>query len=75
MNPTTQHDSESCGPITYVRKGTLARSYSVSERTIDNWVRRGVIPAIKVKRALLFDPVAVRAALARFQTGGGMSGN
>lgn len=47
-----------------IRRKELARRISVSERTIDNWVARRVIPYIKTgPRFYLFDLNQVLAAL------------
>lgn len=49
-----------------VRKRQIARDFTVSPRTIDNWVAQRIIPVVRVSPRLnLFDPLAVRAALER----------
>ena len=48
------------------KKKELAALLCVSPRTIDNWVQRRVIPYLSINDRLhLFDPVAVKAALAQ----------
>lgn len=43
----------------------LAREYlgGISERTIQNYVKRGLIPSVSIGRRRLFNPEAVIAAL------------
>ena len=53
----------------YLNKKQLAQSLLVSERTIDNWRERGVIPFLKIKGVIRFNLDDVRAALKRgFET-------
>jgi len=48
-----------------IKKTELAKMLGVSNRTVDNWVARRIIPYIAISARLhLFDPVAVRSALA-----------
>ena len=49
-------------------KKNMASRYCVSTRTITNWVRDGVLPAIKIGAVIRFDPEACDAALARKST-------
>jgi hypothetical protein len=37
-------------------KKSLAERYSVTERTITNWMRRRLISFVKIGRAVRFDP-------------------
>lgn len=53
-----------------LRKPELSRFLTVSDRTIENWVRQGRIPAIKVGRTILFNRSEVMKALSRFRIGG-----
>lgn len=48
----------------YHGKRTEAMRLNVCGRTLENWVKRGVIPMIKIGRRCLFDPDAVDRALA-----------
>jgi excisionase family DNA binding protein len=48
----------------YHGKRPEALRLSVCDRTLENWVRLGVIPMIKIGRRCLFDPDAVDRALA-----------
>ena len=48
-----------------IKKTELAKMLGVSNRTVDNWVARRIIPYLAISARLhLFDPVAVRNALA-----------
>jgi excisionase family DNA binding protein len=46
----------------------MADRYQVSPRTITNWVRDGILPAIKIGGVLRFDQEACDAALPRKST-------
>jgi len=49
-------------------KPELARTVRRSERTIENWMRSGRIPFLRVGlRTVLFEKVAVLASLKKFQ--------
>lgn len=50
-----------------VPKPVIANRYSVTVRTIDNWMHRGVIPYQKIGGVVRFDVSKVDAALARFE--------
>jgi len=51
-----------------VAKPRLAHRYTVSPRTIDNWMKNGVLPFIKIgKKFIRFDPDECDAAIARFK--------
>lgn len=50
-----------------VRRGTIERRYGISPRTLDNWMRRGTIPYLKVSSLLFFSVKQCDAALERFQ--------
>ena len=57
--------NESTHPSQLVGKRQLAALFSVSPRTVDTWVSKRMIPYIPPNARLhLFDPVAVKAALA-----------
>jgi excisionase family DNA binding protein len=45
-----------------------ANRLAISRRQLSNWMRDGSIPFVKRGRVILFDPTAVDAALARFET-------
>ena len=47
----------------------IAQRCSVSERTINNWVRERGFPVIRIGRAVRFDPVSVRGWLHRHESG------
>ena len=59
-------DSE---PVLLVTTPEVAKLCSVSERTINNWVRERGFPVIRIGRAVRFDPVSVRVWLRRHQSG------
>ena len=49
-------------------KPSLGRRYEVSIRTVDNWMKNGVIPFIKIGRKFVrFDPDECDLAIARFK--------
>jgi predicted site-specific integrase-resolvase len=48
-------------------KSRIAKHYQVSVRTVDNWMRTGVIPFVKIGGVVRFDPAKVAAALAKFE--------
>jgi hypothetical protein len=49
-------------------KPRIGRRYEVSPRTIDNWMKNGVIPFIKIGRKFVrFDPDECDRAIARFK--------
>jgi len=47
-----------------------ARALRVSERTAWGLARRGEIPAVRIRRRLLFDPADLRAYIDRHKSGG-----
>ena len=48
-----------------IKKAELAKMLGVSVRTVDNWVAQRMIPYLAINPRLhLFDPVAVKRALA-----------
>jgi len=50
-----------------VPKMGIANRYAVTIRTVDNWMRRRVIPYQKIGGIVRFDISKVDAALARFE--------
>jgi len=51
-----------------VKKPRLAGRYEVSTRTVDYWMKNGVIPFIKIgSKFVRFDPLECDAAIARFK--------
>lgn len=53
-------------PRVLLQKREIGPWLGVSESTIEEWMRRRVIPVIKVGKLRLFNVVAVEQALARF---------
>lgn len=51
-----------------ITKRQLAHRYGVSERTIHTLMKSRVIPSIRVRRLVRFDPVACDAALRKNET-------
>jgi hypothetical protein len=45
----------------------MAVMLSVSERTVRNWRKEHLIPFTKIRRAVLYDPAKVAAALEKFE--------
>lgn len=56
-------------PVLLVTTPEIAKLCSVSERTINNWVRERGFPVTRIGRAVRFDPVSVRMWLRRHQSG------
>jgi excisionase family DNA binding protein len=50
-----------------VNKREIARRYGVSERTIQEWMERGMIPFYKPGYMVRFDPIECDSALVRFR--------
>jgi len=51
----------------YNRPEIETKRIGISRRQLSNWMRNGTIPFIQRGRVILFDPVAVDAALAKFE--------
>jgi excisionase family DNA binding protein len=49
-------------------KKEIAARYNVSPRTVSNWVRNGILPALKIGGVLRFDPEACDLALKKQST-------
>ena len=47
--------------------GDVSRALQVSERTIQNWMKRKMIPYLKIGRNVRFDLNEVLKALAKFE--------
>lgn len=67
MNNTIPIYAETSSSERLVKKPALARRYSVSVRTIDNWVKRRIIPSLKIGGVARFRIREVDAALKRFE--------
>ena len=63
----TKPDSDGTGRR-YNRPEQEAKRLGISRRHLTNWMKDGSIPFIARGRVILFDPSAVDAALARFET-------
>ncbi len=48
-----------------VSKREAARLLGISERTLHTWMKRGIVPAVKVGRRVLFSVESLRAWVAR----------
>jgi predicted site-specific integrase-resolvase len=57
----------STAKATRVRPEQFARDNSVHINTVYSWIRDGVIPYIKIKRAILIDVEKAEAALSQFE--------
>jgi len=44
----------------------IGRRYTVSDRTIRNWVKQGRLHVIKIGKTARFDPIKADAEIARF---------
>lgn len=51
----------------HLRYKDMARELGISERLLKDWVSKRLVPFIKVRRLVLFDPVKVEVALSRFE--------
>jgi hypothetical protein len=51
----------------YLRYPDMAAELGVSLRTLKGWVADRLVPYVKVKRLVLFEPVKVKAALERME--------
>jgi hypothetical protein len=49
----------------------MAARLSVTPRTLRNWRSQRLVPFIKVRKVILFDPAKVLAALEKFERGAG----
>jgi hypothetical protein len=50
-----------------LREKEMAGRLGVSERTLRSWRAVRIVPFIKIRKVILFDPDAVEAALRRFE--------
>jgi excisionase family DNA binding protein len=50
-----------------ITKRELAKILRVSSRTIDNWLKRKILPHLKIGRLVRFDPRRCLTALLRFE--------
>ena len=50
-----------------LKKGDVAKRCTISPRTVDNWMREGILPYLKIGKVIRFDPDAVDLAIARFK--------
>ena len=57
----------------FVSKREVARLVSVSPRTIDNWMKDGIIPFIRIGRVVRFEEEQVRKALGKYGVEGDSS--
>jgi hypothetical protein len=51
----------------YLRYPDMAAELGVSLRTLKGWVASRLVPYVKVKRLVLFEPAKVKAALERLE--------
>jgi hypothetical protein len=51
----------------YLRYPDMAEELGVSLRTLKNWVADRLVPYVKIKRVVLFEPAKVRTALERLE--------
>ena len=45
--------------LSFLKKSQVAKMFQVSERTIENWVRDGLLPALQIGHSIRFDLDAV----------------
>jgi hypothetical protein len=71
MDEETEQKQNSGLASEFLTKKQIAAMLHRSERTVEDLVKRGVLPCIKLsERTVLFDAVSVRAALLARQVGG-----
>jgi excisionase family DNA binding protein len=51
----------------YLRYPTMASELGVSLRTLKGWVANRLVPYVKIKRLVLFEPAKVKAALEKLE--------
>jgi excisionase family DNA binding protein len=51
----------------YLRYPDMAAELGISLRTLKGWVADRLVPYVKVKRLVLFEPAKVKAALERLE--------
>jgi excisionase family DNA binding protein len=51
----------------YLRYPDMAQELGISLRTLKGWVADRLVPYVKVKRLVLFEPAKVRAALEKLE--------
>lgn len=56
-------------PSLLVKKQEIASRYSVSIRTVENLVRRGVLPCFRLGRSVRFSPEECDAAMRHYRFG------
>ena len=64
----TLHPGATQSGTTYNRPAEEAKRLHISRRQLTNWMQNRTVPFIKRGRVILFDPGAVDAALAKFET-------
>jgi hypothetical protein len=52
---------------TFLREPEMAKQLSVTPRTLRSWRSKRVVPFIKIKKVILFDPHKVVEALGKFE--------
>jgi excisionase family DNA binding protein len=51
----------------HLRYKDMAKELGISERLLKDWVSKRLVPFIKIRRLVLFDPAKVEAALTKFE--------
>ena len=67
ISSTCMRISARYGAAMHLRYKDMAKELGISERLLKDWVSRRLVPLIKVRRLVLFDPVKVEAALSKFE--------
>ncbi len=55
-----------CNTSKYAKKSDLAKRYAVGERTIENWMKAGLLVCIRVRRVVRFDVEACDKSLLEY---------
>ena len=70
MTPVTQSNAATDSNAPFLTESQVLERIPVCRRTFYDWRAKGLIPAIKANRRVLFHWPSVEAALLRMQRGG-----
>ena len=65
ITQTTQAAAASERPEVFINKPEVARRLQKQVRTVDNWMKRGILPYYKIGRSVVFKWSEVEGALFR----------
>ncbi len=61
--PSGNSKVDSVSRIGLLKYKQVAEMFAVSERTVRNWVRSGILPVVRIRGAVRFDPEDLRRAI------------